>query len=230
MSKRDVVGRILAVLFIAGVAYWFNRYGILKATLAWLESFGPWAPAGFVAVYILTAIFFVPSFVFTFAAGVLFGLPGGLALALAGSGLGAVSAFLIGRYLARPWAEKMIGRNAKFQTLIQAMSQKGWKIVLLARLSPIFPFMIANYAFGLTRLSARAYLAASLLGSLPSTTVYVYLGSVIGELALLGSSTRDRTPVEWALLIMGLLATVVLTLYIRRVSKAALEQNLSGPR
>lgn len=226
MSKKNIAVRLLALLLIAGIAYWFNRYGILKNTLAWLESFGPWALVGFVAVYILSAIFFVPSFVFSFVAGALFGLSWGLVLALTGIGLGAVSAFLIGRHLARSWVEKAFGSNAKLQVLIEAMSQKGWKIVLLARLSPIFPFMIANYAFGLTRLPAWTYLAASLVGSLPSTAVYAYLGSLAGDLALLGSAGRERTPLEWAFLIVGLIATVILTIYIRRISQAALEKNL----
>ena len=224
--KQKFLIRVLALLGILGLAYVVNKYGLLKSTLNWIEGLGSWGPVIFVLVYTLTAICFVPSVVFTFAAGVLFGLPWGIPYTVIGSGFGAVSAFLIGRYFARDWVSKAFSNHQNFIALDRALSRKGWKIVTLARLSPIFPFLVANYAFGLTRISAGAYFVASMLGTIPSNALYVYLGSLTGDLASLDLINRSRTPAEWGLLFAGFIATVILTLYIRRISLTALEKNL----
>ena len=100
--------------------------------------------------------------------------------------------------------------------------RKGWKIVVLARLSPVFPFLVGNYFFGLTALPAKNYFAASLLGSIPSTAVYVYLGTLSRDLVL-GGSARSRTPAEWILFFAGLAVTAILTIYLRRVARQVLE-------
>lgn len=224
-SSADKLQRIILLILIGVIAYLFNRYNLLQHTLDWIKTFGIWGPALFIAVYILTSIFFVPSFVFTFAAGALFGLPLGILYTLIGSGLGAVGAFLIGRYLARDWAHGIFEKNPKFAAMDQAIKTKGWKIVVLARLTPIFPFMVANYAFGLTRISAYAYWGASVLGTIPSTSVYVYLGSIAGSLST-NSGHGPKTPVEWGLLAAGFVATILLTWYIRKISQTALENQL----
>ena len=214
--------RVLIIFLILGAAYYLNSQGILRNFLTGLENLGPRAPLIFVGLSMLASIFFVPSLIFTFSAGVLFGLSRGIVFSLAGAGAGSAGAFLIGRYLARGWILKKFSHSRKFEILEKMVRQKGWRIVALARLSPVFPFMVGNYLFGLTPISAKSYFGASLLGSLPSTSVYVYLGTLSRDLALLGRETRVRTPAEWFLFLGGLLATVLLALYFKRLAQNAM--------
>lgn len=101
---------------------------------------------------------------------------------------------------------------------------EGWKIVLLTRLSPVFPFTLLNYAFGLTRVSLRDYVLASWIGMMPGTVIYVYLGS----LARAGVANHERTPTEWALYGVGLIATVAVTVVVTRIARRALAKRTAS--
>ena len=218
--------KALALVAVAGGAWGLRESGAFEAGLAWVEGLGVWAPPAFVALHAVSVVLFVPSVVPTLAAGVLFGLGIGIGLSLAGAGLGALGAFLIGRYLARERIRAFAARDPRFRALDDAVGRSGWRVVALARLTPVFPFSVGNYAFGLSRISARDYLLASVLGTIPSNTVYVYLGTLTGSLAAAGTADRARTPAEWALLALGLVATMVLTLYLRRLARRALAEEV----
>lgn len=144
------------------------------------------------------------------------------------STLGATVAFLVGRHLARGWISSKIEGNAKFKAIDEAIGREGWRIVGLTRLSPIFPFNLLNYAFGVTRVPLGQYVLASWVGMLPGTIMYVYLGSLAGSLATLGSGggSQERTPAQWALYAVGLLATVAVTVYVTRIARRALNQKI----
>jgi len=215
--------KIFFLLVLLGLIFAANHYGLLQKTLAGMNALGPWAPPVFIAVYALAAIFFVPSFIFTFGGGTLFGF-WGIPLALLGTGLGSGAAFWIGRTFARAWVTQKFEHHKTFKALESAVTKKGWQIVTLARLSPIFPFLVGNYAFGLTALSLPAYVFSSMLGTIPSASVYTYLGMVSGTLA--NSGGRTRGPLEWGLLIGGLIATVFLTRLIQKTAAASLTETL----
>ena len=166
---------------------------------------------------------FLPGSILTLGAGLLFGVVLGSVYVSIASTVGATAAFLIGRYLARDRVARKIEGNKTFQAIDVAVAEGGWRIVGLTRLSPIFPFNMLNYAFGLTHVSLRDYFFASWIGMMPGTVMYVYLGSLAGSLAALGSGARVRTPGEWALYTVGLLATVVVTVYVTRRARAALK-------
>ncbi len=204
-------------MLVAG-AWTLDASGRVGDALDAIAGLGPWGPVLFVAVYVAGVVLFVPSVVLTLAAGALFGFALGLPLTLVGATLGAVAALGIGRYLARERVARALAGNATFLALNRAVGEGGWRIVALARLTPVFPFAIGNYGFGLSTISARAYGLASLLGTIPSNAVYVYAGSLSGSLAAATADGRERTPAEWALLLGGLLATAALTVYLRRVA------------
>jgi uncharacterized membrane protein YdjX (TVP38/TMEM64 family) len=141
--------------------------------------------------------------------------------------LGATCAFLVGRYVARNWVARRIGGSAKFKAVDEAVGREGWKIVLLTRLSPVFPFNLLNYSYGLTKVSLRHYFFASWLGMIPGTGMYVYIGSLAGDLAALGAGGHTRTTAEWVLYGVGFLATVVVTLFVTRVARKALAERVA---
>lgn len=224
-AKPLLIG--LAVVLIVFAARFFNAQQLVRELLEWISGLGPWGPVVFVFIYIAATILFIPGFLLTLGSGFLFGVVKGSILVSVASTLGATLAFLAGRYLARSWVSQKIAGNEKFKAIDRAVGREGWKIVGLVRLSPIFPFNLLNYAMGLTGVSLKEFFLASWLGMLPGTLMYVYLGSLAGDLAMLGSGQHVRTPAEWALYAVGLVATIVVTVYVTRLARSALREKIS---
>ncbi len=227
LSPWKWVLALLAVASLLIITYFLDIQELFQVALAWISDLGPWGPVFFIVLYILATVLFLPGLIPTMAAGLLFGVLQGTLLVSISSISGATLAFLIGRYIARDWVAGKIQGNSKFEAIDVAVAQEGWKIVGLTRLSPVFPFNLLNYAFGLTQVSLKDYFLASWIGMLPGTVMYVYIGSLAGDLATLGSGERSRTPAEWALYVVGLVATVVLTLYITRIAQRALNRKVT---
>lgn len=145
----------------------------------------------------------------TVGAGIVFGLGWGLLAVSLGSTTGAALAFLISRFVAREKIASMARNNENFRRIDAAIGEQGAKLVFLLRLSPIIPFNPSNYFYGLTAVKFWPYVLASWIGMLPGTLLYVYLGTV-GRAGLQAASGMDagRTPLEFALLGVGLAATV----------------------
>ncbi len=202
----------------------FNLQILLKNALEWIESLGAIAPLAFMGIYIISTIAFLPASLLTLGAGVVFGIWLGSLYVFVGATLGAIAAFLVGRYLARDWAAKKIAGNVKFNAIDRAVGREGLKIVLLTRLSPLFPFNLLNYAFGVTGVSIQDYIIGS-VGMIPGTLMYVYIGSLAGNIALIGTTTRSTNPIlQWSIQIIGFIATVAVTIYVTRIAKEALNQ------
>jgi len=177
-------------------------------------------------VYVVATVLFVPGTILTLAAGALFGLGVGTLTVSVGSTLGASLAFLIARYAARDKIAAMARGNGRFGAIDRAIGEGGWKIVALLRLSPAIPFNLQNYLYGLTRVRFWPYVLTSWLAMLPGTFLYVYIGHV--SKAAVGSD-RSRTPGEWVLLAVGLLATAVVTIYITRLARRKLKEQMDEP-
>ncbi len=202
----------------------FNPQLLLKNALEWIEGLGAIGAVAFIGIYIVATVAFLPGSILTLGAGVVFGVWLGALYVFIGATLGATAAFLVGRYLARNWVAKKIANNDKFNAIDRAVGKEGLKIVLLTRLSPIFPFNLLNYAFGLTGVSIRDYVIGS-LGMIPGTLTYVYIGSLAGNLALIGTATQTTNPtLQWTIRIVGFIATIAVTVYITRIAKQALNE------
>ena len=200
----------------------------LRAALQWISDSGPLGMIVYVGVYIVACVLMLPGSVLTVGAGTVFGLLKGVLLTSVGATLGATAAFLVGRYVARDWVARRLERNPRFKAIDQAVARDGWKIVGLTRLSPAFPFSVINYAYGLTGVSLRDYFFASWIGMLPITTLYVYLGSLLRDVSNADdSSRRIRSPWEWGLYAVGLLATIAVTIYVTRLARRALSERMT---
>ena len=217
-----LVGGVIVALLVLGKV--LDAPARLQDALVWIEQLGWIGIAVFILLYVLACILFLPGSILTLGAGVVFGVVQGSIIVSIASTLGATAAFMVGRYLARDWIGHKIEGNTKFAAIDDAIGREGWRIVGLTRLSPIFPFSLLNYAFGLTRVSLGQYVVASWAGMIPGTIMYVYLGSLAGSLATLGSdgSSQTRSPAQWALYGVGLVATLVVTVYVTRIARRAL--------
>lgn len=217
---------IILITALIVAAKYFNVQGLLKDTLNWIDGLGPWGSVAFITIYVLATILFIPGSLLTLGAGVIFGVFWGSIYVSIGATIGAVSAFLVGRYLARGWVEKLMEGNEKFQAIDEAVAREGWKIVGLTRLSPIFPFNLLNYAFGVTQVSFQDYFFPTWIGITPGTVLYIYIGSLAGSLASVGTNRRARTPAEWTFYTVGLVAAVVVSFYVTRIARRALEKRV----
>jgi uncharacterized membrane protein YdjX (TVP38/TMEM64 family) len=217
---------LIAIAAIA-ILYGAHRVGAgpwLANALDWIRGLGPLAPVAFIAIYIVACVAFVPGSILTIGAGVIFGVVRGSIYVSIAATLGATAAFLVGRYLARDWVSRRLEGNAKFKAIDEAVGTEGWKIVILTRLSPVFPFNLLNYAYGLTRVSLRDYFFASWLGMIPATILYVYIGSLSGDLAQAAGGSTQRTPARWVLTAVGFIATVAVVVYATRIGARALRE------
>ncbi len=226
-GKRKIFIGVLLIGVLLAACQFLPLQQILKRALEWIRGFETLAPLVFTAAYILSTVLFLPGSVLTLGAGFLFGILSGTVVVSVASTLGAAAAFLIGRYAARDWVEKKLEGNQRFRAVDRAVGQEGWKIVLLTRLSPVFPFNLLNYAYGVTRVSLRGYLLASWLGMIPGTVLYVYLGSLAGSLATIGTGASPSGALQWAVRIVGFLATVSVTVYVTRVARRALREKVA---
>ena len=223
MKKRTLV--VAATLAVAIVLLVLGRQfaAVVPGFVAWVQGLGWWGPAIFIVGYAVATVAMVPGTVLTLAAGAMFGIVWGFAWVLIGASLGAISAFLVSRYLARGLVERHL-LDARFRAVDAAIGEQGFKIVALLRLSPVFPFNVLNYGLGLTRVHFRDY-ALACIAMAPGTLLYVYYGRVAGDLARAAAGSADRGAEYWSFLALGLVATVVVTLFVTRIARRALRES-----
>ena len=210
----------LALITLGAAWYFLPVKDWVKTFNAWVEQRGAWGYVIFIAAYALAAVLFFPGSLMTIGAGLAFGLWRGFAVVSAGATLGAAFAFLIARYFVREKVQAAAKNNPKFAAMDAAIGREGWKMVALLRLSPLLPFNFSNYLYGVTKIRFWPYLAASWAGMLPGTFLYVYVGAAGKE----ASSGSGAGPWKWVLFGAGLVATVIVTIWISRLAKNAVPE------
>jgi uncharacterized membrane protein YdjX (TVP38/TMEM64 family) len=172
----------------------------------------------FAALYFVATLLLVPAWIFPIAAGALFGFAWGLAVALAAAMASAVTAFLIARHLLREPVRRFAQRYAAFAAIDKCMTNEGWKMVALLRLSPLLPFGVKNYLLGTTRVRLEHYALGTLAGILPGMLLKIYVGWA-GRFAFGG----EPEPLKLALVVAGLAATAGAAYLVGRVAKGRLK-------
>lgn len=214
----------IALLVAALVALGRLAGGRVPEFAAWVEGLGWWAPAAFIVAYALATVAFIPGSLLTLAAGAIFGVLHGTAICFVAASTGAALAFGVSRHLARAAIERRLAGNERFAAVDRAIARDGRKIVLLLRLSPVFPFNLLNYALGLTRVRFSDYLIAC-IGMLPGTLLYVYYGALAGEVAALaGGASVEKGAGYYSLLVVGAVATIAVTTSVTRTARRALDE------
>ena len=194
--------------------------------LEWIRELGIIAPIVFIIAYIIITVAFLPASVVTLGAGAVFGVLEGSIYVFIGAMLGATAAFLIGRFVARDWIAKKVENNKFFKSLDKAIADEGRKLVFLIRLSPAFPFNLLNYALGLTKVSLPDYVLGT-TGIIPGTIMYVYLGSLVEDVATLGTGDAPSNPIiTWVIRILIFVTIVAISLYIAKIAKKALNESV----
>lgn len=225
---RTVLGAAVLLLIAGMAAAWF-----MLPLEMWLETVRKWSMANpltgaliFAAIYIAATISVTPCTPLSLLGGFAFGFTVGLPLVFVAALLGAALAFWIARTLLHDRVVRMIAGHPRLVAVDEALTEAGWKVVVLLRLSPIVPFNLQNYFYGVTEIPFRTYFLASAAGILPGTAVYVYLGATAG----LAVADRSMMPAEWALVIAGLIATIAACWMIAAIARRHLDAALSRER
>jgi uncharacterized membrane protein YdjX (TVP38/TMEM64 family) len=225
-SRRAALWLVGLAAFVAAVILLpVNEW--LLALVERIRAMGPVGAAVFVAAYVAATVLLLPGSILTLGAGFAYGPVYGTLLVMLASNLGASSSFLLGRTVLRERVARRIAGDARFSAVDAAVGAQGFRVVLLLRLSPLFPFNLLNYALGLTRVRLRDYVLASIPGMFPGTLLYVYLGSLVTSVSQLTSGQRpDSGPWGRVLFWGGLVATVAVTVLITRIARRALDSAL----
>jgi undecaprenyl-diphosphatase len=172
--------------------------------------------AVFCVVSAAAALLMLPAWIYTIAAGAMFGFGWGLLAALITAAASALAAFLLARHVLRRHVEAASRRSATFKAVQAAVAQDGWKIVALLRMSPLMPSGLKSYFLGLTRLRLAAYLTASIAGMAPGILLKVYVGAA-GRGAL-----AEGGPLNWTIFGTGAAASVALAVLLGREARKKL--------
>jgi uncharacterized membrane protein YdjX (TVP38/TMEM64 family) len=222
-DRIAVLGVILIALFLAmrflPVQQWLRSFN------DWVGQMGAFGILVFSVVYAVATVLMAPGSILTIGAGFVFGLWKGFLAAWVGATLGASLAFLVARFVARDKIESIARRNEKFRKIDNAIGRQGAKLIFLLRLSPVIPFNLSNYFYGLTAVKFRAYVLASWLGMMPGTLLYVYIGTAgkAAVAAAAGGEAFKRGWQYWAFLGVGLAATVIVTIWATKIARDALK-------
>ena len=189
-----------------------------------LNSYGTTGQAIFLAILFLASLTgIIPLSLLAIVSGALYGLLKGFLLSAVGINFGALIAFLLSRYAYRSNIDDWESRHLSIQHLDKEIAARGWIFVLLLRLSPVAPYSLASYAFGLTRISMGAYLLGS-IGATPALLAYVYTGSISGmALMTLTGNNATLNPYQFTTLILGFIATVAGALYFAHIARKGLK-------
>jgi pyruvate/2-oxoglutarate dehydrogenase complex dihydrolipoamide dehydrogenase (E3) component/uncharacterized membrane protein YdjX (TVP38/TMEM64 family) len=188
-----------------------------------VQSLGALGPAVVALAYVLCTVLFIPGSAITIGSGTLFGLMTGFLVVVVGANLGALCSFLLARTFLRERVARWADGNPKFRSLDQAIGKQGFKMVLLTRLSPVFPFVLLNYFLGLTAVRTRAYVLANLIGMLPATFLFVYIGAAARD-AIAGQMDTSAGLYQQILKYVGLLATVAVVVIVTRIARKAMRE------
>jgi uncharacterized membrane protein YdjX (TVP38/TMEM64 family) len=190
---------------------------------------GPWGPILFALLYIVAAVTMAPAFVLSVAAGALFGVWKGSLLVFVSATLGATAAYAVARRVAGTRPMRWLLRDRRVAAVRKAVAYEGVWVQLLLRLSPVVPYVLLNYALGLSRVRLRDFLLAC-FGMIPTIVMYAYYGRVVGDVAKIAAGVAPpRGDEYYVLLVVGLIATVLATMAITRAARRAIEQQRLNP-
>ena len=196
-------GGALSEILAAVSNFLASPQAALQSVVDHIQAMGPAGLVYFGILYTLAEVLAVPATPLTLSAGYLFGFTHGVMVVLLSATIAASIAFVVGKTVLRSWVEGMLEENPKFAKLDKAVGEQGFQLLVLLRLSPLFPFALSNYLYGASSISFPAYFWGTLLGFAPGTLAYVYTG-MVGKELLLGNGDSVLPWYIYAAGLMGL--------------------------
>lgn len=225
MNNSDRWKKIAALIVFAAIAFWAWRNISRDQVKQFIDRAGSMGWRGyliFIVGYSVWCVLGLPASLLSLGAAAAWGFWRGFGVVWIGANLGAMLGFGLARYVARDWFERRLKNHPALAQIDRAVGEGGWRVVLLTRLPPVSPFSVLNYAYGLTPVRFKDFVIGTVIGMVPGTMAYIYLGTILGDVA--HGARRERTPLEWAFYVVGFLVTAAVTVYIVRMAQAALKK------
>lgn len=221
----------LAVLaaIAASLVYLPHPHG-MHAALDVIERSGFLQSVLLVGALVLACVLLLPTSPIILAAGFLLGIAPGAVVASIGAVLGAAADFLLARFAARSWIDRLLRSHVRFSAFDRAIAERGFTLVVLVRLCSLFPYGLTSYLFGLAKVPLGRYLLGSWLGRLPAVLVYAYLGSTAESLVQLAKGEIAMDTEEKVLLGLGLVALAATAVVLANIAKKDLREVIDDPQ
>ncbi|MGB3573252.1 MAG: TVP38/TMEM64 family protein [Phormidesmis sp.] len=214
MKQRKKFGLLFLVAMgsaIAGSLIGGEKLALLfdrTALTHFFETAGPSSVGYFICAHIAANAVGVPGTLLVVVGGAAYGLWWGALWSVLGATLGAIAAFWLARYLLHDWFKARFYHYPFFKKINSTLCADSLSCVLTIRFSPVSPFNLVNFALGLTHVPTASYALGTLIGIIPGTLAYTWLG-VTGAEAL--SSGRLK-PLFACLLVLTVLSASPLLL------------------
>src|SRR5438132_4797743 len=232
-APKSAIARLVALIVIVIALFLVMKFLPVQQ---WLRTFSDWVgQMGVTGIFIFivvdaaATVLLAPGAILTIGAGFAFGLWKGFLAVSAGATIGASLAFLVARFIARGKVEAIARRNDKFRKIDKAIGRQGAKLIFLLRLSPVIPFNLSNYFYGLTSVKFWPYVLASWIGMMPGTLLYVYIGTA-GKAAASAAAGGEAMKHGWqyrTFMSVGLVATIIVTIWVTKIARNALRNRSS---
>lgn len=179
-----LIGIVVVIAVIIGLMKYFGLFEYISLEnmqnlKTWINGYGMLGPIIYIVLYIVACIFFLPGLPIAVLAGLAFEPIMGALWASIGATLGASAAFLVARYAARGMVEGWVKKNEKLKKIDEGVEKQGWRMLMLTRLVPIFPFNVQNYVYGLTNIKLLTYVVVSFICMIPGAVAFTFMGGSI---------------------------------------------------
>lgn len=153
------------------------KHGDIQETAEYIKSYGEMAVVfSFLLTLFVNALGFPPAIIFSTANTLIFGIFWGIVISVVAETVGVTISFLLLRFFFRDVAEKLISKSAFLSSIDHYSSEKGFIVMLIARMVPYVPSGVLNAVGALSSLNLREYFIASLVGKFPSTGIEAIIG------------------------------------------------------
>ena len=186
---------VIAALGVAGVGYLLVHHhnSCLQCSVAkifstdvirhFISNFGPWAVIVYIFLYTVNTVSILPPIaVMSLSAGFLFGPVLGCVALTLGAFCGTTATFFIARAFGGKFVDKLLkGKAADFQ---EKLGRNGFMVMLPVRLIGFPPWEFVNYASGLSHISYRDYITATMIGIMPAIVIQVFFADRLSNFNL----------------------------------------------
>ena len=214
----------LGLVFVAAcIACAFILFNNQKSVIGIFESAGSLGSIGFVVAISIAIMLLLPTPILKMIAGAVFPLHIAVLINFIGSMIGGFGAFIFGRWLFREGLVEAISKKPKLERVHSAIGEESLRISVLVRLSPVIPDEWMNYILAAGPVNTKTF-AISNCASVVYCFVYAYYGWTFGQLALKegGLAAFSESTGAMVMLVCGLIATVIATIFTTRVTMRAL--------
>ena len=168
----------------------YNLETLVNNFIPFLSS--PFGILVFALVYVFWVSCLLPGSWLSMLSGFLYGTWLGSLVVFVSAFIGAHLTFYLGRTFLKAWAQKKVSNFPKVQIMEKAVKREGLKVILLTRLSPIFPFGLLNFTYGMSEVKVRDF-TLGMIGILPGTILYCSLGSLALKVSNFGEVLSGRS-------------------------------------